>query len=735
MLACLATLIFATVSFIVIEMVSFRNDLIETNKTLAKVIGMNCCAPLMFNDRKAAEEAIFSLAADPNIIAGYVIDKNGELFAQFCPRGVDESLNPSDSLLNQVANFVYTPVLDKHQQAIYNFNKGHLALFHPISHDKEFLGGIYLQSNLNEFWYQLSDYAVACMAIVLISLFVAFLLSFKLRGLISSPIMNLAAIMDNVSVDKDYSVRIKTDAQDEISSLYRGFNNMLGQIQARDERLYITQYIIDHMGIAAFWLNKDARFIYVNNAVSVSLGYAKDRLLNMSLSDMDPSFSLSVWAEHWDNLRRRKTLTFESQHQTHNGDLISVEVNANYVQFKGQEYYCAFARDVSTRKQLESQLEQAKKLEAIGTLTGGVAHDLNNILGPLVGFPELLLMEIPDDSPLVKPLVEIKKSGERAAAVVQDMLTLARRGVAVQDVLNLNQVIADNINSHAHRKLLSDHPTVQFRLDLEPNLLNILGSTVHLSKCITNLVSNAMEAISHEGTVTLKTRNLYIDESVAEFKILKEGDYVLVNVSDTGAGISQEDLYRIFEPFYTKKKMGRSGTGLGMTVVRGTVEDHKGYIDIQSAEGSGTDVNIYLPVSREKMEIKNDDRSIDETKGNERILVVDDVKEQRETARKLLAYLGYSTETVSSGDAAIEFLSSHEVDLLILDMIMEPGMDGLDTYRKVLEIYPDQKAIIATGYAETERVQEALRLGACAYLKKPYLLRSIGSCVRGALDG
>ena len=236
---------------------------------------------------------------------------------------------------------------------------------------------------------------------------------------------------------------------------------------------------------------------------------------------------------------------------------------------------------------LQAQLQRAQKMEAIGTLAGGVAHDLNNILGGLVSYPELLLLQLPEDSPLRKSILTIQKSGEKAASVVQDLLTLARRGVVVAEVINLNEVISGYLKSPEHENLQSYHPEVQIETHFQKDVLSILGSSIHLSKTVMNLASNAAEAMTEGGKLTVTTENRYIDRPIRGYDDVKEGDYVVLTISDTGMGISPDDMEKIFEPFYTKKKMGRSGTGLGMAVVWGTVKDHDGYIDVQSAEGKG----------------------------------------------------------------------------------------------------------------------------------------------------
>ncbi|MBT3257694.1 MAG: transporter substrate-binding domain-containing protein [Deltaproteobacteria bacterium] len=390
-------------------------------------------------------------------------------------------------------------------------------------------------------------------------------------------------------------------------------------------------------------------------------------------------------------------------------------------------------KEEKERKQLEDQLQHAQKMEAIGMLAGGVAHDLNNILGGLVSYPELLLLQLPDDSPLRKSILTIQKSGEKAAAVVQDLLTLARRGVAVTEVVNLSHVVDEYLESPEHEKLQSYHPGVHIKTRLEKDTLNILGSSTHLSKTVMNLVSNAAEAIPEGGALTVSTENRYIDRPIRGYDDVKEGDYVVLTVTDTGTGISPDDMEKIFEPFYTKKKMGRSGTGLGMAVVWGTVKDHNGYIHARSTEGKGTTFTLYFPLTRKSLEERSDISLKDYMGKGEAILIVDDVEEQRKIASGMLKELGYSVVSVPSGEEAVEYLKTHKADLLVLDMIMDPGMDGLDTYRKIIEIHPEQKAIIASGFSETDRAKELQHLGARAYIRKPFLLEKIGLAVKEEL--
>jgi len=401
-----------------------------------------------------------------------------------------------------------------------------------------------------------------------------------------------------------------------------------------------------------------------------------------------------------------------------------------------------YNRDIRSLKQaeeqkrnLEARLQRAQKMEAIGTLAGGVAHDLNNILGGIVGYPELLLMQLSENNPLRKPLMTMQESGQKAATIVQDLLTLARRGVPTAEVVNLNDIITEYFKSPVHEKLRFYHPHIDADIALEPNLRPILGSPVHLSKTIMNLVSNAAEAMNNGGTISVSTQNRSVQSHLKGFETIEEGEYATLTVSDTGIGIAATDMEKIFEPFYTKKVMGRSGTGLGMAVVWGTVKDHKGYIDVWSDEGKGTTFTLYLPITKQEQVKDELLQSSKDYRGNgASVLIVDDVKEQREIASGMLKQLGYSATCVSNGEEAVDYMKKESADLLILDMIMDPGIDGLETYKRILKLHPGQKAILVSGFSETKLVREAQRLGAGAYVRKPYTLNQLGLAVRSALQ-
>lgn len=386
------------------------------------------------------------------------------------------------------------------------------------------------------------------------------------------------------------------------------------------------------------------------------------------------------------------------------------------------------------KKKLETQLHRAQKIEAMGIMAGSVAHDLNNILSGIVSYPELLLMNLSEDSPLRKPIKTIQESGMRAADVVEDLMTVARGVFRSKEILNLNTVVGKHLKSIEHQKLEKTYSFINFKTDLDPNLLNIMGASTQINKTLFNLLANASEAIDKTGTVTISTMNRYLDESLKGYEDVRIGEYAILTVSDDGSGIFPEDLERIFEPFYTKKVMGRAGTGLGLTVVWNTLQNHNGYINVKSSE-QGTIFDLYFPVTREEVVVEGKKVPLKDYLGSgEKVLIVDDEDRQREIASEMLNKLGYDVESVDSGENAIEYVKKHPVDLIILDMVMPKGINGRKTYVEIIKIRPGQKAIITSGWAKTKEIDSTQALGAGKYIKKPYTLEKIGVEVKRELE-
>ena len=491
--------------------------------------------------------------------------------------------------------------------------------------------------------------------------------------------------------------------------------------------------------------NDPLRLTFVSKPMEAILGYSRGELENFDPRQLKELVHPEDREMFFQNFKDRISgkeapLLYEIRigHKTKGTRWVAV--HSSRIEHENAPTVHAVFLDVTKRKRAqealrksEEQLARSKKMESLGLLAGGVAHDLNNILSGIVSYPELLLLDLPRDSPLRKPIETIQESGKRASDVVADLLTIARGVATGKTVLNLNTMVKGYLSSAEHQNLEKHHSSVEFKTDLEESLLNMSGSPTHIKKTLMNMILNAAEATEKSGTVRISTRNRYMDESLKGYDDVRQGEYAVLSVSDEGTGITPEDLERIFEPFYSKKMMGRSGTGLGLAVVWNTVQDHKGYINVNT-DGNGTVFELYFPVTREVVANKHKEISLEVIQGHgEKILVVDDEEKQREIACAMLSRLGYATESVASGEEAIIYVKVHAVDLLVLDMAMPKGINGRETYEEIIKIRPGQKAVIASGYAKTKEVDMAQGSGAGKFIRKPYILEKIGAAVKDEL--
>ncbi len=535
-------------------------------------------------------------------------------------------------------------------------------------------------------------------------------------------------------------------------NIRRSLVNAWLEAQKAQERLRLNEEFLATVfdNIPAMIFVKDARdlrFVHFNRTGAAMLGYQVDDFLGKTDFDFFPEVEAKFFTAKDREVLRLGTLVDipEEPIQTRNrGKRVLHTRKIPILDAEGQpRYLLGISEDITDqirvsaeKEDLERRLQQAEKLETIGKLAGGVAHDLNNILSGIINYPELLLLQLPPESPIRKPLADIRESGKRAARVVADLLTLARGVAAVRENISIKDLAKEYLESPEHIKLAKLFPKISFASRLAPDIRTVSCSSVHIQKCLMNLVINGAEAFPPEspGTIVISCRNEDLASPLPGFSDLTPGPYVVLSVADDGPGIDQKDLAHIFEPFYTRKTMGRSGTGLGLAVVWNTMKDHEGAVTVESASGTGTTFSLYLPATAAAVTTQPPATAMEELYGRgERILVVDDEALQRDIAVQILKNLHYSAATASSGEAAIEYLEDHAVDLVILDMIMKPGLSGRETYERIVAAHPGQKAIIASGFADHDEVAKIQTLGAGQYVKKPYTLEQLGVAVRVAL--
>jgi len=526
---------------------------------------------------------------------------------------------------------------------------------------------------------------------------------------------------------------------------YRGINKDITEQKRYEEQLRQSEEryrtLIESMEEGLLIVSLEGIIIFSNKAASEIFGLTQDMITGSNFKEIVaneevPKIYQNVLnAQH--RVYRKKELTIERldgqrRHillsatllKDHDGNILgSFGILTDITELKRAE---------KEKLDLREQLTNAQRMESLGILAGGVAHDLNNILGPLVAYPDLIKMKLKDDNPIINDIMKVKKSAERAADVVQDLLTLARRGRYELVPLDMRNLIDTYLKSPEFTVLKSRNPKIKLYTDINEKTPLARGSEPHLLKVIMNLIINALDAMPSGGDLRIALDYGKVEALVGGFDNLAAGEYILLTVSDNGTGIEKDDMKHIFEPFYSKKKMGRSGSGLGLSIVYGIIKDHNGYIDVRSEVDRGSDFVVYLPMIKIKPEIR--EQAVVDIRGSEKLLVVDDMDEQRELAVTILASLGYNVRSAANGREAVEYLRNNSVDLVILDMIMEDDFDGLDAYKEIIKIHPDQKAIIASGFSETDRVKEAEKLGVARYIRKPYNMQILGKTIREILS-
>lgn len=488
-------------------------------------------------------------------------------------------------------------------------------------------------------------------------------------------------------------------------------------------------------------IHDNGRLIEANNQFLSMFGYSFDELAGKmflekilvapSLIQVKRNIQDEVFGSHEIIAVRR------------DGTIFPAEVKSQRIEFLGIPARVCAIRDMSERikaeeekLELQRKLAKANKLEALGLMAGSVAHDLNNILSAIVSYPDLLLSQMDPADRYYREIGKIQEAGKRAAAVVTDLVVLARSGLATTTVENINEIILNHLNSIEHNERLARYPESVIRTSLQENLANTPCSPPHIHKILMNLIGNALEASGPAGEIRISTANCRFTHPVPDIdKPRGAGDFVKITIADNGPGISKNDQDHIFDPFYSTKVMGKSGTGLGLAIVWNTVREHGGWIEVKD-NNPGAAFEIYLPATDEK-------KSSPEMPGNdlcpigrgEKILLIDDQPEQNETMARLLKSLGYTTLSAGSGEEGLAVLKNQPVDLVLLDMMMGEGLNGRETYERILQIRPGQKAIIISGYAKSEDVSQARTLGISSFLEKPVTRAQIGRTIKKVLAG
>ena len=875
MLTACAALLLAGGALLWLELSQSRAQLERDVSTLAKVISANSVAAISFNDQAAATEMLTALRAEPKIRAARIFGTDGEPLASYSVAGTKGDFP------------------DKPGQDGFDLAGESLTYFAPIEDEREHarIGTIYFEANFGEMRGRIRSYAGLLGLVLAASGLVALMLSAALQRYIAGPIVTLVDATKRVSRHRDYSLRVAREGNDELGVLIDDFNEMLGQIQSRDEALRAAQTTLekrvadrttelrqevaerrraeenlakslslvnatlDSTADGILVVDRDGKVVDFNRKFESMWGFPDDviashddqQMLEFAVTQVrEPEAFLSkvkqlyqdLNAESYDivtfhagriferyskpqriegtcvgrvwsyrditqrmraeeRIREQASLLDLAQDAIVVRDMEDVTVFWNQgaermLKWRSEEIVgkkignlfrhdgarlaeakrsvvargewsgelthedkdgrevltqsrwtllrddagnaksvLTISTDVTERKKLEAQFLRAQRMESIGTLAGGIAHDLNNMLSPILMSVDLLRMQNTD--PTLEPIYEaVTTSAERGAALVRQILQFARGAEGKRIPMKIDRILREvcKIGRDTFPK------NIEFYSEISENLWSVSGDATQLHQVLLNLFVNARDAMPEGGKLSITTENFLCDGSAASLKRAPSaGCYIIIRVCDTGVGIPPEIIEKIFEPFFTTKEVG-SGTGLGLSTVAAIVKGHEGVLDVSSEPGLGTTFSLCLPALAGAAEDAAKTTASLPTGRKEVVLLVDDEESIRLVIGQTLENFGYRVITATDGSSAIAIYAArrHEIAVVLTDMMM-PGIDGNATIRGLKAIDPDVRIIAATGLTTDERVLKATEAGAVAFLRKPFSAESLLHTLSQVLHG
>ena len=469
---------------------------------------------------------------------------------------------------------------------------------------------------------------------------------------------------------------------------------------------------------------------YLNPRLAEIGGYTADEVIDTPFTDYVYPDELPKVVDYYNRrMAGDETVsTYETALRHRDGSKIDVEFNTGIITYQEKPAALAIIRDMTERKRLEAQLQQAQKMEALGTLAGGIAHNFNNLLMGIMGNASLMVSETDSTHPNYEKLKNIEKLVDSGSKLTQQLLGYAREGRYEIIPLNLNQLMKETSDTFRATK-----KEIRVHRELAENLFPIDADQGQIEQVLLNLYVNAADAMPGGGDLFLKTINVTDKDMKGRPYRPKPGNYVLLTVRDTGTGMDKRTTERVFDPFFSTKGLGK-GTGLGLASVYGIIKAHGGYIDVESKKGSGTTFKIYLPGAEKKVEMvaKSAQQII---KGNETVLLVDDEPMVLEVGINMLKKLGYTVLEAKGGREAVKVYKANKdkIDLVILDMIM-PDRGGGETYDQMKEIDPTVTVLLSSGYSIDGQATEILERGCNGFIQKPFTIKELSGRIREILE-
>jgi PAS domain S-box-containing protein len=498
--------------------------------------------------------------------------------------------------------------------------------------------------------------------------------------------------------------------------------------------------LFNQAGEGILIMSEVGRIIDVNESFCSMHGFSKEEMLSINICDLDRHGGVNEAPERTQLMLAGKSLSFEVEHYHKDGHVFPLEVSANLISYGAGFNIQSFHRDITERKRteeekskLEAQLQQAQKMESIGRLAGGVAHDFNNLLTVISGYSQLGLMESVPDQPIHEFFITILKAAEKSADLTRQLLAFARKQTIEPKVLDLNEAVTGMLK--LLQRLIGED--IHLLWQPAPNLWPVEVDPSQIDQILANLCVNARDSITGAGRITIVTENSPVDEaySAEQDYIIKPGEYARLTINDDGCGMDKETASRIFEPFFTTKEFGK-GTGLGLSTVYGIVNQNNGFINVQSAPGTGTSFSIYLPRyegdSTQRME---EDLSESAPRGQETVLLVEDEMDILNMAAIILEKQGYTVLQANTPGEAAHLARKHssKIQLLITDVVM-PEMNGRDLADALKTDYPHIKCLYMSGYTSDVIAHQGVLAEGVNFIQKPFSLLDLATKVREVLE-
>lgn len=708
--------------------------------------------------------SLYRMGLVPDIKNVFVYGKKGQLIARYplTPEQLEqleqqEKIPETEQKPAPGAPYEYTmnpPQIDKDAPFSIKIVNGYFYIIQPVEVNQNRDGTLFIRASTVEVDKSIRQLIYFLVALIFILLILSVLLANKLQGIISKPILNLLNVTRQVSAQSNYSIRAEKKSTDEIGMLYDGFNQMMDQIQERDIQRnhaknelraskFFLSSVIDSMPSLLITIETDGKVTQWNKAAADITGITPEEAIGKNLWETKPEFRefretiKKVTSDRKPREFYKKNIIIKNTPLYFNGSIFPLMESSD-------SQLVLMLNDVTDIEQKEKQLRQSQKMETVGNLAGGLAHDFNNVLGGIIGTISLFKYKMSRNKKVTLQDTEkyfntIEDAANRASDMVKHLLSLTRKQELTFIPTDLNDTIRsivkicnntfdksiDIVTTYYKEKAFSNADPTQ----VEQALLNL---------CIN--ASHAMTLMRQEGEKFGGTLNVVLKKFKADKYFLQlhpeaeEDDYWDISVSDTGIGMDQKILSKIFDPFFTTKREG-TGTGLGLAMVYNIIKQHHGFIEVYSQENIGSTFHIYLPVLKGKAIETFIEQEDDILQGEGLILVVDDEEVMRQTAKSILIECGYTVLLAENGQEALETYKKHkdEIKLVLLDMVM-PKMSGKQTFMELIKINKDIKVLLVSGFKQDQRVESILKLGVKGFIQKPYNLITLANQVHHLLN-